>query len=127
MLERKRLAGERKSITRVFRLPYTHKDGTDDTMHFYFTVGLYEDGTPGEIFIKADRTGTLASGSLDAVGIMMSMMMQYGVPLEAMTAKLRHTRYPPSGFTGDSEVRSCTSPLDLLAQWLDVKFGKKDS
>jgi ribonucleoside-diphosphate reductase alpha chain len=119
---RKRLSPERPSITRVFRLPYTHKNGDTDTMHFYFTVGMYDDGQPGEIFIKADKTGSLASGSLDQVGIMMSMMLQYGVPLEDVIAKLRGTRFPPNGWTGDHEIKSCSSPLDLLAQWLKMKF-----
>jgi len=127
MLERRRLPQERKAITHVFRLAYQHKDGTDDVMHFYFTVGLYDDGSPGEIFIKADRTGTLASGALDAVGIMMSMMLQYGVPLEALTSKLRHMRFPPHGFTGDADIKSCTSPIDLLAAWLEHKFIKKEN
>ena len=52
----------------------------------------------------------------------MSMMLQHGVPLASLTAKLRHTRYPPNGYTKDPEVRSCSSPLDLLAQWLELKF-----
>ena len=124
--DRKRLPSERKSITRVFRLPYTHKDGTTDLMHLYFTIGLYDDGTPGEVFIKADKTGTLASGALDAVGIMMSVMLQHGISLETVVDKLRHTRYPPSGFTKDPEIPSCSSPLDLLAQFLELRFSNRE-
>lgn len=125
MLERNRLPVERQAITRVFRLAYTHKDGSPDVMHIYFTIGLYDDGRPGEVFIKADKTGTLASGALDTVGIMMSVMLQYGVPLEVMLEKLRHTRFGPGGFTGDPEIKSCSSPLDLLAQFLEQRFLKK--
>jgi ribonucleoside-diphosphate reductase alpha chain len=121
-LTRDRLPAERKSITRVFRLAYTHKDGTSDVMGFYFTVGMYDDGRPGEIFIKADKTGTLASGALDAVGMMMSMMLQYGVPIADILPKLRGIRFTPNGFTKDPEIPSCSSALDLLAQWLAKRF-----
>lgn len=125
-LYRRRLPDERSSLNRAFRLAYQHRDGTPDVMHLYFTVGLYEDGTPGEIFVKADKTGTLASGALDAAAVMMSVLLQYGVPLHEVLAKVRHTRYPPSGWTKDPEFPSCTSPLDLLAQWLLKKFPPEE-
>jgi ribonucleoside-diphosphate reductase alpha chain len=120
---RERLPDERASVTRGFRLSYVHKDGTPDVMHFYFTPGLYPDGRVGEIFIKADKPGTLASGLMDALGVMISMLLQYGVPLETIVNKLRGTRFAPAGFTGgDPDVKNCTSPLDLLARWLQVKY-----
>lgn len=122
---RERLPDDRTSSTRRFRLRYTHKDGTPDTMRLYFTAGLYPDGRVGEVFVKADKTGTLASGSMDCVAVMMSMMLQYGVPLEEVCKKLRHTRFGPGGWTGDAEFPSCSSPLDLLAQWLMKKWGPK--
>ena len=121
-LIRDRLPTERRAITRVFRLAYTHKDGTPGIMQFYFSVGLYDDGRVGEVFLKADKTGTLASGALDAVAMMISMMLQYGVPLGDIVPKLRGIRFEPSGFTKDPEIPSCSSPLDLLAQWLAKKF-----
>ena len=125
-LQRKRLPEERWGLTHVFRLAYVHKDGTPDLMQFYFRTGCYEDGTLGEVFITADKGGTLARGALDAVATMISMQLQYGVPLEAITEKLRHTRFPPSGSTGgDADIKMCSSPLDLLAQWLNLKYGKK--
>jgi ribonucleoside-diphosphate reductase alpha chain len=92
-------------------------------MSFYLTAGLFEDGAVGELFVKADRMGALAHGALDATAIMISLLLQYGVPLEVVTSKLRYTRYDPSGFTGDEEFRTCTSALDLVAQWLDKRFG----
>lgn len=125
--QRDRLPAERSSVTRAFRLKYTHKDGSVDEMHFYFTAGFYADGRLGEVFIKADKTGSLASGTLDATSTYISMMLQYGIPLDVITGKLRHSRFPPNGFTGDPEIPSCSSPLDLLAQWLDLKFGKKET
>jgi|WetSurMetagenome_2_1015567.scaffolds.fasta_scaffold670068_2 hypothetical protein len=116
------MPSERASFTRVFRLAYQHSDGRPDIMSFYFTAGLLDDGRVGEVFIKADKTGSLASGALEAVGILLSMLLQHGVPLEDILLKLRHTRYPPSGFTKDPTLPSCSSPLDLLAQWLGQKF-----
>jgi ribonucleoside-diphosphate reductase alpha chain len=121
-LTRDRLPSERRALTRVFRLAYTHKDGTPGIMTFYFSVGLYDDGRVGEIFLKADKTGTLASGALDAVAMMMSMLLQYGVPLADIVPKLRGIRFEPSGFTKDPEIPSCSSPLDLLGRWLEVRF-----
>lgn len=119
---RERLPPERPSITRVFRLAYSHHDGSRDIMQFYLTAGTYPDGRVGEVFIKADKMGTLAAGALDAVCMMMSMLLQYGVPLEEILPKLRHTRFPPEGFTKAPDIPSCSSPIDLLAQWLAKKF-----
>lgn len=99
------------------------RESEPSEMRLYFTVSTYADGRPGEIFVKADRTGTLASGALDAAATMVSMLLQYGVPLGEIISKLRHTRYEPAGFTGDQEFPRCTSPLDLLAQWLQRKFS----
>lgn len=126
-LVRRRLGPERASITRTFRLAYQHKDGSPDLMHIYFTAGVHDDGTLGEVFVRADKTGTLASGALDAAAIYMSMMLQYGVPLEDVLSKIRGSRFPPSGFTKDPEIPSCTSPLDLLARWLELKFVTKET
>lgn len=120
---RRRMSGERAGFTRRFRLRYLHKDGRPDVMKLYFVANMYDDGKVGEVFVKADRVGTLASGALDSAAVMISLLLQHGVPLSTVISKLRHTRFEPSGFTGDSEFPSCTSPLDLLAQWLERKFG----
>jgi len=120
---RERMPEQRAGFTRRFRLKYTHKDGSVDEMRIYFTANVRDDGRLGEVFVKADRTGTLASGALDAAATMVSLLLQYGVPLEVVTSKLRHTRFGPGGFTGDAEFPSCSSPLDLLAQWLDRRWG----
>jgi ribonucleoside-diphosphate reductase alpha chain len=115
----------RSAVTRKFQLAYTREDGAPGIMKFYFTVGLYEDGRPGEIFIKADRSGTLASGALEGVAIMMSLGLQYGIPMEVLVDKLRGTRFDPSGFTKVQDIPNCTSPLDLLARWLISRFPSK--
>lgn len=121
---RVRMPTQRAGFTRRFRLRYTHKDGRPDVMRLYFTANVYENGLVGEVFVKAGRVGTLASGALDSAAIMISLLLQHGVPLSMVTSKLRHTRFEPSGFTGDPEFPSCSSPLDLLAQWLERKFGE---
>jgi ribonucleoside-diphosphate reductase alpha chain len=125
-LARERLPTERRSVTRVFRLAYTHKDGLSDIMTFYFTVGLYDDGRVGEVFLKADKTGTLASGALDTVAMLVSLLLQYGVPLTDILPKLRGIRFAPNGFTKDPEIPSCASAIDLLAQFLEHRFLKSD-
>lgn len=117
---------ERRGLTRKFTLHYKHKDGTDDVMSLYLTAGLFEDGTLGEVFIKADRMGTMARGALDATAVMISLLLQYQIPLEVVIDKLRHTRFEPAGWTGDPEFKLCTSTLDLVAQWLEKRFGQTD-
>lgn len=124
-LERRRLPDSRVSYTRKFRIRYKHRDGTDDTMRIYLTAGIYEDGKLGELFIRCDRMGTMARGALDAVAVLTSLMLQYGIPLEVVTDKLRYTRFEPAGLTGDQEFPMCKSVLDLVAQWLEARFGTK--
>lgn len=123
MLQRHHLPDSRRSITRTFRIRYKHKDGSDDMMRLYLTAGTYDDGKLGELFIRCDRMGTMARGALDAVAVLTSLMLQYGIPLEVVTSKLRHTRFEPAGLTGDQEFKMCTSVLDLVAQWLEARFG----
>jgi len=121
-MDRVRLPNERYALTRDFKLPYTHKDGSIDTMKFFFTAGLYEDGRLGEVFAKADKQGTLVGGLMDNVCINMSIGLQFGIPLDVFLQKMKGTRFPPSGFTKDAQFHSCSSPLDLLAQWLEKLF-----
>lgn len=113
--ERCRLPETRKSITRKFKV------GGED-LKLYINAGLYEDGRLGEIFIKADKSGSLASGALDAVAMCISIALQYGLPLEPFISKLIGTRFEPSGFTGDKDYPTCTSALDVVGRWLHDKF-----
>lgn len=121
---RERLEPERRSVTKAWRLAYEREDGTTSIMKFYFIASAYPDGRPGEVFVKADKAGSTVSGALDGAAIMISLLLQHGVPLTAITSKLRGTRFAPAGFTKDPAIPSCTSPLDLLAQWLDLTFSK---
>lgn len=125
-VKRERLGDDRNSITSAFRLKHTTEDGKTETVKFYFTVGLYPDGRPGEVFIRADRQGTFVSGVLDVLGIVISLALQHGVPLASIVEKMKGTKFPPASFTGNTLVPNCTSPLDLLARYLEAKFVKMD-
>ncbi len=89
---------------------------------FYLTVGLYPDGKPGELFITMGKEGSFASGLADAFAKMVSISLQYGVPLENLIRQLRHMRFSPDGFTGDPDVPAASSVVDFLAQWLEKTF-----
>jgi ribonucleoside-diphosphate reductase alpha chain len=114
---RTRLPDSRESVTREFKVPFG-----DETLEIYVTTGLYPDGKPGEMFIRADKAGSMARGAFDAVALAVSIGLQYGVPLEAFTAKLSGMRFEPAGLTGDREFPMCSSVLDLVAKWLRVRF-----
>lgn len=117
---RKRLAPERKSISRKFRLP-RDADGRELKMHV--TVGLYEDGTPGEIFIRTDKAGSFESGILDGFAIMASLALQHGASLKTIVNQLIATRFEPAGMTGDKDFPMVTSPLDYIGRWLKERFN----
>ena len=126
MADRRRLPSERSGLSRKFKIPYLLEDGTQTKLKFYVTVGLYEDGSPGEIFIRGDRLGSFMSGILDTLAVMISLGLQHGVPLETIVEKMRYAKFEPAGMLPkDQEIRSCTSAVDLLAQWMELKFIKK--
>jgi ribonucleoside-diphosphate reductase alpha chain len=117
MSERRRLPDTRDSITR--KIAIRHAAGETK---IYITVGLYEDGKPGEVFLKADRMGTSISGLLDALAIALSIGLQSGVPLSHFTRKLANMRFEPEGQTGDPDLRYATSLVDVVARWLEKRF-----
>ena len=111
--QREKLQAERRSITHKFEVG-GHKG--------YITVGMYEDGRPGEVFIKMSKEGSTLSGFMDGLALSLSIGLQYGVPLKAMVDKLTNTRFEPSGFTQNPEIRYASSVLDYIARWLGGKF-----
>lgn len=116
---RKRLPETRASITHKFKI---------DDSKFYITVGLYADGRPGEVFLKSGRPmGSFEHGILDGLSILLSIALQYGVPLRVMTGKLLHMRFEPSGITNATEegMRFADSVLDYVAKWLILRFDEK--
>jgi len=111
--ERRRLPDERKSITHKFSV--AGHEG-------YVTVGMYPDGSPGEIFLVMAKEGSTMSGLLDAFAITMSMALQYGVPLHDLVAKLSHMRFEPAGFTPNQSIPFAKSVVDYIVRWLATKF-----
>ena len=83
---------------------------------------MYEDGTPGEIFIAMAKEGSTISGLMDAFATSISMALQYGVPLEALVEKFSHMRFEPSGFTKNPDIPFAKSITDYIFRWLASKF-----
>ena len=115
---RRRLPDERKSITHKFRVG--EQEG-------YMTVGLFDDGTPGELFINVSKQGSTVSGLMDTVAMLTSYALQYSVPIDDVVQRLKGTRFEPSGPTGNSNIPIATSIVDYVFRWLDLKFGASDS
>jgi ribonucleoside-diphosphate reductase alpha chain len=90
----------------------------------YITVGLYEDGQPGELFITMSKEGSTIGGLMDTVGTLTSIALQYGVPLESLVKKFAYQRFEPSGFTKNPDIRHATSITDYVFRWLACKFIK---
>jgi ribonucleoside-diphosphate reductase alpha chain len=88
----------------------------------YITVGMYDDGSPGEIFINMSKEGSAVSGLMDAFARAISYALQYGVPLEVLVDKFAHTRFEPSGFTGNEQIPYAKSITDYIFRWLALKF-----
>jgi len=85
-------------------------------------VGKFEDGTPGELFIVMSKEGSTVSGLMDSFATAISLSLQYGVPLKVLVNKFSHSRYEPSGFTNNPEIRIAKSITDYLFRWLALKF-----
>lgn len=100
----------------------THHFDIGGQLDGYITVGMYENGDPGEIFIKVTKQGSTISGLVDALSIMMSIALQHGIPLSTITRKLEHMRFEPSGITGTREVAIAKSVVDYVARWLSFHF-----
>ena len=90
----------------------------------YITVGLYEDGQPGELFITMSKEGSTIGGLMDTVGTLTSIALQYGVPLESLVKKFAYQRFEPSGFTKNPDIRNATSITDYVFRYLGCQFIK---
>ncbi len=110
---RRRMPNERKAITHKFQIG-PHKG--------FITVGLYDDGTPGEIFVTISKEGSVLSGLLDVFATSVSIGLQYGVPLKILVNKFAHVRFEPSGFTTNPNIRVAKSISDYIFRWLGLKF-----
>ena len=110
---RRKLSDERRSITHKFDI--AGHEG-------YLTVGMYEDGTPGEIFVSMSKQGSTISGLMDSFATAISYALQYGVPLQFLVDKFAHMRFEPSGFTKNPQIPYAKSIVDYLFRWLASKF-----
>lgn len=91
----------------------------------YITVGLFEDGSPGELFIRASKAGSTINGLLDSFATMVSLGLQYGVPLDKLVEKFKSQTFQPNGFTTNPEVRTCSSIIDYIFKWIENEFVLK--
>ena len=85
-------------------------------------MGLYKDGTPGELFIRMAKEGSTVSGLMDSFATAVSLALQHGVPLKLLCDKFQHTRFEPSGFTGNQEIPIAKSVMDYIFRWLEIRF-----
>jgi ribonucleoside-diphosphate reductase alpha chain len=113
LTQRRRLPEDRVEVGRKFRV---------GDYEGYIHVGLYEDGTPGDIFVDIAKDGTTMSGLMNSLCIAVSMGLQYGVPPEVYVSKLTHMRFEPSGMTNDADIRIAKSIVDYVFRWFGKKF-----
>ena len=110
---RRRLNETRSAVTHKFNI--ADHEG-------YLTVGLFDDGQPGELFITMAKEGSTIGGLMDSIGTLTSMALQYGVPLEALVKKFAHQRFEPSGFTKNPDIRNASSITDYVFRWMAFQF-----
>ena len=110
---RRRLPDTRQSLTHKFSI-----QGHEG----YITVGLYDDGQPGEVFITMAKEGSTVGGLMDAFGTAISMSLQYGVPLSELVRKFSYAHFEPSGFTTNKQIRNARSVVDYIFRWLGIQF-----
>jgi ribonucleoside-diphosphate reductase alpha chain len=110
---RERLPDTRRSLTHKFNV--SGHEG-------YITVGLYDDGRPGELFITMAKEGSTVGGLMDSFGTAVSMSLQYGVPLKVLVDKFSHTRFDPMGHTTNPDIRIAKSVVDYIFRWLGMAF-----
>ena len=114
---RRRLPDERQSITHKFRVG--EQEG-------YMTVGLFADGTPGELFVNVSRQGSTVMALMDTIAMLTSYSLQFGVPVSVLASKLQGSRFEPSGPTGNPQIPIATSIIDYIFRWLELKFGDRE-
>jgi ribonucleoside-diphosphate reductase alpha chain len=114
---RRRLPDERQAVIHKFSI-----GGHEG----YITIGMFEDGTPGEIFIVMSKEGSTLSGVMDSFATAVSLALQYGVPLKVLVDKFSHVRFEPSGVTNNADIRFAKSVVDYIFRWMALKFLPKE-
>ena len=115
--QRRRLPDDRTEVGRKFKV---------GEYEGYIHVGLFEDGTPGDIFVDIAKEGTTLAGLMNSFMISVSLGLQYGVPLEVYVSKFSHMRFEPSGLTNDADIRVAKSIVDYIFRWMGKKFLTSD-
>ena len=115
---RQRLPETRKGLVHKFRV-----NGTKG----YIRVGLYPNGSLGEVFLTVDKAGSTLQGLMDSFATLLSLSLQYGIPLSVIANKFRHVRFEPAGFTGDRNIPSASSLIDYVFAWLEREFLKGET
>ena len=115
---RRRLPDERQSITHKFRVG--EQEG-------YMTVGLFEDGAPGELFVNVSKQGSTVMALMDSLAMLTSYALQFGVPVSVLARRMQGSRFEPSGPTGNPRIPIATSITDYIFRWLELKFGDSEA
>jgi ribonucleoside-diphosphate reductase alpha chain len=115
--QRRRLPDDRTEVGRKFKV---------GEYEGYIHVGLFEDGTPGDIFVDIAKEGTTLAGLMNSFMISVSLGLQYGVPLDVYVSKFSHMRFEPSGMTNDADIRVAKSIVDYIFRWMGKKFLSAD-
>jgi len=123
---RERLPDTRVSITHKAVI-LAEEDGKAKRIKFYFTVGLFTDGRPGELFLHMDEAGSTLDGMADTIGILISLCLQEGVPLAKLVEKLAYQQFNPQGMTENPEMRFVKSIVDYVVRWMEREFTKPDA
>ena len=110
---RHRLPDDRNAVTHKFSIG--EHEG-------YLTVGQYDDGHPGEVFVHISKQGSTVSGLMDTVGALTSVALQSGVPLETLVRKFSHSRFEPSGWTRNPQIGHADSILDYVFRWMGLRY-----
>lgn len=115
------LSDERSALTHKFKLGVGK-----ESVKVYCTPGHYTEGELGEIFLRADRQGSLVRGLMDCFATLFSIALQYGVPLERLIEKFKHVRFEPSGYSSGGQIRKASSMIDYIIQWLELKYASSE-
>ena len=110
---RKRLPDTRRAVTHKF---------TVGGHEGYLTVGMYDDGAPGELFITMAKEGSTIGGLMDTIGCLTSIALQFGVDIDTLSTKFSYQRFEPSGWTGNPEIRQASSIIDYVFRWMRIYF-----
>jgi ribonucleoside-diphosphate reductase alpha chain len=112
---RSRLDATRASITHKFAV--AQHEG-------YLTVGLFDDNRPGELFVRMAKEGSTMGGLMDTVGVLTSLALQYGVPVETLARKFEYVSFEPSGWTRNKTIHRASSVIDYIFRWLGTQFSE---